>query len=92
LTATLQNVSYWPFTLFTALQKAGRYRINSGQTAPSGLTGSAAFDPQETFRVEIGRQPKLVGCRVPSFSPFDFENTPFARDTLEGLAAAVAEA
>jgi hypothetical protein len=21
------------------------YRINSGQTAPSGLTGSAAFDP-----------------------------------------------
>jgi hypothetical protein len=27
------------------LQKCGRYRINSGQTAPSGLTGSAAFDP-----------------------------------------------
>jgi len=27
------------------LQKCDRYRINSGQTAPSGLTGSAAFDP-----------------------------------------------
>src|SRR5271155_643633 len=25
------------------LQKCGRYRINSGQTASSGLTGSAAF-------------------------------------------------
>jgi len=34
-----------PLTSFTALQKCGRYRINSGQTAPSGLTGSAAFDP-----------------------------------------------
>jgi hypothetical protein len=34
-----------PLTSFTPLQKCGRYRINSGQTAPSGLTGSAAFDP-----------------------------------------------
>jgi hypothetical protein len=34
----------------------------------------------------------LVDCRVSSFSPFDCENTPFAGDTLEGLAAAVAEA
>ena len=34
---------FWPSTSFTALQKCGRYRINSGQTAPSGLTGSAAF-------------------------------------------------
>jgi len=35
----------WPSTSFTALQKCGRYRINGGQTAPSGLIGSAAFDP-----------------------------------------------
>ena len=35
-------------TSFTARQKCGRYRINSGQTAPSGLTGSAAFDPKQT--------------------------------------------
>jgi hypothetical protein len=34
---------------FTGLKKCGRYRINSGQTAPSGLTGSAAFDPKPTF-------------------------------------------
>jgi hypothetical protein len=31
------------------LQKCGRYRTNSGQTAPSGLTGSAAFDPSATL-------------------------------------------
>jgi hypothetical protein len=42
-------VHTWPLTSFTALQKGGRYRINSGQTAPSGLTSSAAFDPQPTF-------------------------------------------
>src|ERR1700726_407421 len=38
------DVAFWPLTSFTALQKGGRYRINSGQTAPSGLTSSAAFD------------------------------------------------
>ncbi|MGD0421770.1 MAG: hypothetical protein ABSA68_19690, partial [Xanthobacteraceae bacterium] len=38
-----------PSTSFTPLQKCGRYRINSGQTAPSGLTGSAAFDPSRQF-------------------------------------------
>jgi hypothetical protein len=43
-----RNVALWPLTSFTALQKCGRYRTNSGQTAPSGLTGSAAFDPTET--------------------------------------------
>jgi hypothetical protein len=42
------DVAYWPLTSFTGLQKCGCYRINSGQTAPSGLTVSAAFDPQET--------------------------------------------
>jgi hypothetical protein len=31
-----------------ALQKCGRYRTNSGQTTPSGLTSSAAFDPERT--------------------------------------------
>ena len=35
----------WPLTTFATLQKGDRYRINSGQTAPSGLTSSAAFDP-----------------------------------------------
>ena len=42
------NFRIWPLTSFTAMQKCGRYRINSGQTAPSGLTGSAAFDPKPT--------------------------------------------
>ena len=46
--AALAYVTYWPLSSFTALQKCGRYRINSGQTAPSCLTGSAAFDPQRT--------------------------------------------
>ena len=40
-------------TSFTALQKGGRYRINSGQTAQSGWTGSAAFDPKRTRRGSI---------------------------------------
>jgi hypothetical protein len=53
---TAGAVHTWPLTSFTALQKGGRYRINSGQTAPSGLTGSAAFDPQET---DIGRLPSV---------------------------------
>src|SRR6476659_2151594 len=37
-----------PLTSFTALQKCGRYRINSGQTAPSRLTASVEIDPQRT--------------------------------------------
>ena len=45
----------WPLTSFTALQKCGRYPINSGQTAPSGLTGSAAFDPRRTS-AQVGQQ------------------------------------
>jgi hypothetical protein len=43
-----RDVSNWPVTSFTALQKCSRYRINSGQTAPSGMTVSAAFDPMRT--------------------------------------------
>ena len=50
---TAGAVHTWPLTSFTAPQKCGRYRINSGQTAPSGLTGSAAFDPQSTCRVAL---------------------------------------
>ena len=42
---TAGAVHTWPLTSSTALQKCDRYRINSGQTAPSSLTGSAAFDP-----------------------------------------------
>jgi hypothetical protein len=34
----LGAVHTWPLTSFTALQKCGRYRINSGQPAPSGMT------------------------------------------------------
>jgi hypothetical protein len=45
---------YWPLASFTALQKCGRYRINSGQTAPSDLTASAAFDPTATLAVHRG--------------------------------------
>ena len=40
-----QAMSDWPLTSFTALQKSGRCRINSGQTSPSDLIGSAAFEP-----------------------------------------------
>jgi hypothetical protein len=36
------------------------YRINSGQTAPSGLTGSAAFDPQQTLRLPPDRRVSLL--------------------------------
>jgi len=32
-----------PLTSFTALQECGGYRRNSGQTAPSGMTVSAAL-------------------------------------------------
>lgn len=41
-----RNVSCWPLTSFTALQKFGRYRMNSGQPVLSGLIGSDASDPQ----------------------------------------------
>jgi hypothetical protein len=43
------DVAYWPLTSFTALQKCGRYRINSGHTVPSGLIGSVANDPKPTW-------------------------------------------
>jgi hypothetical protein len=39
----LGAVRTWPLTSFAALQKGGHYRINSGQTAPLGMTVSAAF-------------------------------------------------
>jgi hypothetical protein len=34
--------------------KGGRYPINSGKTAPLGLTGSAAFDPNWTKLFDTG--------------------------------------
>jgi hypothetical protein len=43
-------VHTWPLTSFTALQKCGRYRRKSGQTAPSGMIVSAAFDPFQTLQ------------------------------------------
>ena len=46
--AATAHGSLWSLTSFTALQKGGRYRINSGQTAPSGLTSSAAIDLKRT--------------------------------------------
>jgi hypothetical protein len=49
-------VAFWPFASFTALQKSGRYRINSGHTAPSGLTGSAAFGPETDKEVVVDIQ------------------------------------
>jgi hypothetical protein len=36
--------AFGPLRHFAATQPFGRYRINNGQTAPLGLTGSAAFD------------------------------------------------
>jgi hypothetical protein len=71
---------FWPSTSFTALQKCGRYRINSGQTAPSGLTGSAAFDPLQTpakftlqnanairMSEESGRAARVADCSFLNF-------------------------
>jgi hypothetical protein len=46
---TAGAVHTWPLTSFTALQKFGRYRMNSGQPVLSGLIGSDAFDPQAIF-------------------------------------------
>ena len=45
-------------TTFRRAAALGRYRINSGRTAPSGLTGSAAFDPCATSAVEFVGMPK----------------------------------
>ena len=39
---------YMAHNVIHGAAKGCRYRINSGQTAPSGLTSSAAFDPQQT--------------------------------------------
>jgi len=33
--------------------KGGRHPINSGKTAPLGLTGSAAFDPKRKSKLPI---------------------------------------
>jgi len=54
------QVCSWPLTSLTALGKYGRYRINSGQTAPSGLTGSAAFDQILPSR----HRSRLIICTV----------------------------
>jgi hypothetical protein len=43
---------YWHLTPFTPLQKCGRYRINSGQTAATGLTSFAAEDPSRSSEPE----------------------------------------
>jgi hypothetical protein len=48
ITGALLNVALWHLTSFTLLQKCRRNRINSGQTAPSGFTDSAAIDPTAT--------------------------------------------
>jgi hypothetical protein len=60
---------FGPLTSFTALQKCGRYRTNSGQNAPSDLTGSAAFDPSLTwgskaFALHTDHPNALNACRV----------------------------
>ena len=94
--------SSWPLTSFTALQKCGRYRINSGQTAPSGLTGSAAFDPERTPDGRSGcslddtRRMQPEGGATTNFdgnysSLLDCKYVPLAGNALEGLAASVAE-
>jgi hypothetical protein len=40
--------AFGPLRHFAATQPFGRYRINNGQTAQLGLTGSAAFGPERT--------------------------------------------
>jgi hypothetical protein len=57
-------INMWPLTSFTALQKCGRYRINSGQTAPSGLTGSAAFGPTADIRHASGLTKPPPTCEL----------------------------
>jgi hypothetical protein len=42
-----------PLRHFAATQPFGRYRINNGQTALSGLTGSAAFDPKQLTDAQV---------------------------------------
>jgi hypothetical protein len=56
------------------------------------LAGSVENDPKATFRWKSGNATKLGRFRAWSSSPFDREDTPFAGDTLEGPATAVAEA
>jgi hypothetical protein len=56
--AVRQHVSCWHLTSFTRLQKFRRNRINSGQTAPSGFTGVAAFDPTATSTFSTS----AIGC------------------------------
>jgi hypothetical protein len=51
----LGAVHTWHLTSFTPLLKCRRNRINSGQTAPSGFTDSAAIDPKRPFTVVCGQ-------------------------------------
>jgi hypothetical protein len=54
------------------VQKCGRYLINSGQTAPSGMTGSAALDPQRTFSI-CGLDKALDGMALPPRMAYEQE-------------------
>jgi hypothetical protein len=67
---------YWPLTSLKALQKGGRYRIKSGQTAPSGLTGSAAFDPLQKWSVHCSLR------AYPRIPKFNYLHLHFIRQTF----------
>jgi hypothetical protein len=74
-----------PLTSFTALQECGGYRRNSGQTAPSGMTVSAALSiadiplskgrPIASGRILISSEPQrlpgaLITRRPASLDPW----------------------
>jgi hypothetical protein len=66
----------WPSTSLTALQKCGRYRINSGQTAPSGLTGSAAFDPKRRLDFLFSSIAILAATKAEKFCLYNKDGSP----------------
>ena len=54
------KVAIGPLRHFAATQPFGRFRINSGQTAPSGLTSSAAFDPSRHWGFKPGQSTSVT--------------------------------
>jgi hypothetical protein len=69
-----------------------RFRGAAEMEECAASTEHDAIDPKATFRWKSGNATKLGRFRAWSSSPFDREDTPFAGDTLEGPATAVAEA
>ena len=71
--------------IFTVLLPSGRYRINSGQTAPSGMTVSAAFDPMYGPAVDTAANEVFVadGYGNRRVAVFDSETGAYKRHSGE---------